>query len=437
MTGRFVLRVCLLLACTGGLLHAQLINGRLTTSLYGWERQAKDSTSVSHLRGYENIQLDFGTARFGFHTYLQGSTDFSSPLESTTDVSAYDDPRLRLFNAYLEGKNLGGMFDVRLGRQAVFAGVNYGSFDGALVKAKPADAVQILAYGGGLTPPTQKFEFLKNLKDNWQAGAQLLLYILEDTKISFSYMNRHREFLPFQSLRPDAQMQLVPATIDYGSRANQYGSLDVLYAKPEWWAFGRYDYDFNFERVSRAEIGGRWQATDRLGVTVNTAYRQPTIAYNSYFALFEAEANQEISAGADYRIGRDLTLIGTFSGVSYEDEFDWRISVGAATRYASVMYNHDLSYDGSLDGFLLQATYPMLHGKLAPHVGVTYSNYTLADAIDKTSTLAAVAGATLRPWQSLSVDLQGQFMNNKIYKSDTRLFARISYWFDESFGMPE
>lgn len=437
MIGRYFFWSFFLCSVCGYTSDAQLINGRLTTSMYGWEQQTSAGVSTKHIRGYENIQLDIGNNNIAFHTYMQGSTDLSSPLKSDSSGINDLDPRLRLFNAYFEWKNIGDMIDIRLGRQSVYAGANYGSFDGGLLKVRPSDGVQVLAYGGGLTPVTQKFEFFSELKNNWQAGAQALFYLVQDTKIGLSYMNRHRESAPIETFRADAQMRLVPVTIDYGSRANQYASVDVLYNKPDWWVFGRYDYDFNFERTSRAEIGGRYQATEKLGVSVNFANRQSMIAYNSYFNTIESEANQEAVVGLDYEILPHFQIVARFSDVMYEDAKAWRFTIGASSRYASIMYTHDLSYDGSLDGFSMQAAYPMLKGKLSPHIGVNLSNYTLAEGVDKMSTLSTVVGATCRPWQQLSVDLQGQFMNNKIYKSDTRIFARINYWFAESFGITE
>lgn len=410
-----------------GSLQAQTINGRLVTSAYGWERQDVNGTATSQLRAYENIQLNVGTSDVSFHTYLQGSTDFSNEMQ--------DDPALRLFNAYLRVKNVFDMVDVKVGRQPVFAGVSYGTIDGASLNLRPTDGVEIVAYGGGLAPAAQKPDFFQNVDENWQIGGQVLLYLLEDTKIGLSYMNRHREAELFWTWRPDEQMNLVPNLIDYGSRANQYGSVNVAHSSGRMWLFGRFDYDFNFERASRAEVAATYQALPNLGLSLNFAHREPVLAYNSYFALLEASANQEAALGVDYRIHPRLTLLGRFSTVMYDDESAIRVSLGAANKYASIMYTKDVSYDGDLDGFNLQFTYPLMQGMLVPHVGAVYSSYALGENLDKTSTWVGVFGATVRPVKTLSVDLQGQYMTNKIYEKDMRAFARVSYWFSEALGL--
>lgn len=382
------------------------------------------------------MQLNFGTDDISFHTYLQGYTDLGDGVEG--------DPRLRIFNAYLRIKNIAKMFDVRIGRQALFAGVSYGTIEGAQVKARVSDGVEIMAYGGGLTPPGQtvEYQFSENIEDNWQLGGQMLLYLFEDTKIGLSYMNRHRETSAFYAWRPDAQMDLQESLIDYGSRANQYGSINVAHMAGKLWMYGRYDYDFNFERTARAELAATYQAMPTLGLSLNLAHREPVIAWNSYFALLEAEAHQEAVLGVDYQVHPRLTLLGRISTVLYDDESAFRLSLGAANKYASLMYTKDVSYDGDLDGFNLHFTYPLMDGKLVPHVGAVYSTYALAENLsdatnwnERASTWVGVLGTTYRPIKSLSFDVQGQYMTNRIYKSDMRAFARINYWFSNPFGL--
>ena len=417
-------------------LQAQTLNGRFVTSAYGWERQLKSGESSSHMRAYENIQLNLGTSDISFHTYMQGSTDLNNEHAN--------DPHFRLFNAYLRVKNLADMVDLKIGRQPLFAGVSYGTIDGASVKARPTDGVEVLAYAGGLTRPSQDIEyyFFDHVENNWQVGGQVLLYLIEDTKIGLSYMNRHRESTPFWVMQPDVQMGPVQTLIDYGSRANQYGSINVAHSSGKMWLYGRFDYDFNFERTSRAEVAASYQLLHNLGLSLNLAHREPVIAYNSYFALLEAEANQEAILGVNYAVHPRLSIIGRFSTVMYDDESAYRVSLGAANKYASIMYTKDVSYDGDLDGFNLHFTYPLFEGMLIPHVGAVYSTYALAENFDdatnwdeRASTWVGIIGTTFRPVKTVSLDIQGQYMTNRIYQSDMRAFARINYWFSNPFGL--
>jgi len=424
---RMIFLLVLGVLAIGSVLMAQTLNGRLATSVYGWERQDTIGQSSQHLRGYENIQLNFGTSDISFHSYMQGSTDFSQSIEN--------DPQLRLFNAYVQLKNIADIADIRLGRQAIFAGVSYGTIDGAMINVRPKDGVEVSAYGGGLSPASQKADFFQNLDQNWQIGGQVLVYLVENVKLGLSYMNRHRESTPFESFRYDSQLGMLPATIDYGSRANQYGSINAAYMKEKLWLFARFDYDFNFEKASRAEISGSYQIMPTLGLSLSFAHREPTIAYNSYFSILEMEANQEVTVGVDYQLHDYLTLLGRFSNVIYDGDNAMRVSLGASNKYSSFFYTKDVSYDGNLDGLNFQLTYPLMEGQLVPHVGAVYSSYALADNLDKIATWAGVIGTMFRPAKILSCDVQAQFMSNKLYKSDMRVFARISYWFAETFGL--
>jgi hypothetical protein len=364
---------------------------------------------------------------FSFHTSMQGTTDLAEKMDS--------DPAIRLFNAYIAAKDIAGMLDVRIGRIPVFGGVSYGSVDGGQLKARPADAVEIMLYGGGLTPPSQRSDFFHHFEDNWQLGGQVELRMLPNTTLGLSYMNRHRESRPFDVTRYDPELaQNRTYHIDYGSRANQYGSFAASWGAKGLWTFGRLDYDFNFERLSRAEVSAYYQATEKLGCSLDFAHREPTISYNSYFSLFEAEANQEISAGVDYRLHRHLTLQGRVSEVLYDGENDTRIMIGAVNMYAALTYTKDISYDGDLDAFNFSFMYPLFEGRLTPNLGVVLSNYALGDDFEKITTWAGVAGAVYRPFRTLSFDIQGQYVSNKIYSSDIRGFIRVSYWFTKCRG---
>ena len=103
---------------------SQTLNGRLTTSLYTWQRHEPDNTSTDHLRAYQLVQLNLGQLldpHFSLHTYFQGSGDFST--------KAQNDPRLIFYQVYGEWKNPDSWVDLRLGRQPVCAGINFGTID--------------------------------------------------------------------------------------------------------------------------------------------------------------------------------------------------------------------------------------------------------------------------------------------------------------------
>lgn len=64
------------------------------------------------------------------------------------EVANGDDATLDVYNASLEYQGLGGALQVRAGRQILTEGTNFILMDGAQLRAKPIDGVDVVAYGG-------------------------------------------------------------------------------------------------------------------------------------------------------------------------------------------------------------------------------------------------------------------------------------------------
>jgi hypothetical protein len=64
------------------------------------------------------------------------------------EVANGEDATLDVYNANLEYRSTEGAFEVRAGRQILTEGTNFVLMDGALVRAKPLDGVDVVGYGG-------------------------------------------------------------------------------------------------------------------------------------------------------------------------------------------------------------------------------------------------------------------------------------------------
>jgi hypothetical protein len=64
-------------------------------------------------------------------------------------------------------------------------------------------------------------------------------------------------------------------------------------------------------------------------------------------------------------------------------------------------------------------------------------SYRIETGSPRLNATSAVLGATLRPVQMISLDLQGQWMNNYIVKSDFRFVGRLHFWFSEHLNIFE
>ena len=196
----------------------------------------------------------------------------------------------------------------------------------------------------------------------------------------------------------------------------------------------RYDYDMNYEETSKFEISGRYEEIENLGINVYYNYRQPKIRYNSIFSVFDFGNSQEIEIGGDYKICKDNTVIAKFANVTYESENSQRITGGFSTSWGTLTYRKNLGYAGELDAVSLYTARSFMEGLLTPSIGLSYTSYKLSDDAEKNNLTTLLAGLNVRPCRTLSFDVQGQYMNNKIYKNDYRFFFKINYWFNTNLN---
>jgi len=428
---KFLLVALLILLCASSV-SAQTLNGRLVTSLYTWERHDTIGTSTKYMRTYQIVHLDVGKSNITLHTYLQGTTDLSNPLGN--------DPRIRVYNMYLDVKNIANVVDVKLGRQPVFARIGVSAIDGLTIKAYPFGGDHNLyLYGGGLVPPDESGKLISNLKDNYLLGAQFVTIAIPNTRIGLQYLNRHIKPEAFTVIRRDTLAppnDVKTITIDNASPANQYASIDVSYDyRSIFSVYGRFDFDINAVGVSRGEISGRYNVTGDLGVTAEYIHREPRIPYNSIFSVFEHSGTNEFDIGLDYAFSKLLSVYGRYGYLSFKDDNSQQITVGLNAGYGSLVYAHNFGYSGDLDGIYAQIMYPLLNRKVIATGGISYSSYKLsASQSERDNALTGLLGVTIRPINIVSFDVQGQLVTNKIYKSDYRLFVKVNYWFLQNLG---
>ncbi len=427
---RLILLSGLASLCLGGA-SAQFVNGRFTTSFYTWDKFDTIGVSKTYLRAFQGVQLSVAQGDVSVHTYLQGAMN---AVNSFGDVG-----RVRFYNLYLSWDNIGKMVDLDLGRQAVYGGVANGTIDGLRARAKFLDEKITVSGFGGATVNDNFTGVRKNMHDNYSFGGQVVTTALDGARIGVSYLNRRMERDPYVALRAhDTTFTPTLTLITFDPDAEQYGSVDGSYTYGERASFyGRYDYDFNMMQTSRGQGGVRVSATDALAFTLDYIYRAPHIAYNSIFSVFTSNATQEVEGGVEYGFSRLIRAFGRLALVDYSDVKSHRWSLGLNAGYGSFAYTGSDGYAGHIQSLSLQGGYPVLDKKVVPSLGVSYAWYRFSPDSRANVAVALLAGAVVRPTNTFSFDLQGQWMTNKILTHDLRLQARISYWFAERLSVLE
>ena len=418
-------------------LNAQTVNLRFNNYFYGWQRidslSNESSAKTTHLRGYQNYLLEFNSGQWSFNTLAQTEEDV---INKVGRGFAY-----RFYNLYVKGSNLFGVLDVKLGRQNIFAGTGRGTLDGLNLKVKAGKnkQYQFSLYGGALAPYNYEFNKYPEVKKNYHFGAMFSYYGVKDLMASLSYSNKRRTPESYTTFRADSVYNLVERTITFDGPAEQLAGLDVNYtylAKHNF--FAKAYFDVGQKKLYRAEANVRVQINPELRGFAEYVFREPHFSYNSIFGVFNYRKNQEISGGLDYTLKNGINIYGRVGVVLYEKDpaitsstknNSVKIQAGFTHPNYGLTVTRYMGYSGESDGVSAYFQKDVYKDKVSASASLSYSYYKLGDyEVDKVNALSGQLGVTFRPMPQFSVDLQGQFLINRIYKSDARGLVGFSYW---------
>lgn len=406
-------------------LFAQNLNLRLTTSAYMWQRYETPDVSTNHLRAFQLAQLTLSKGNLSFNAFVNLSNDFREKQSN--------DPRLRFYNFYINWRNIFNRFNLKLGRFAVYSGVGVGTIDGAYLGAKVNRFLSANVYAGLLMPTNQKLTLNDDPKNNFMFGAQLK-FSKGGLNASLSYFNQHRKPKSYDALRADSLGAVFVQEINFTSMQYQILSADLNYEFSIFEIYSRIDYDVNKVKFTRGEFSAGVNLMSRVKLSVGYDYRDPRIPLNSIFSVFNYGVTKEIEAGIHYRITSLLRAYVGFSNVSYVDDKSQRIVFGVDAGYASVNFAKRMGYAGELDGITAQFYYPMFNEKFIPNASVSYASYKLSEESPKHKDFAFSIGGSFKPVNTISFDVQAQYLQNKVYKSDFRVFFKFNYWLFTNLG---
>lgn len=407
------------------LIYPQNINGRLTSALYTFERFDTLNNSATHARTFQMLYLTFGSRNVSLKSYMNLEADIAEDL-------VYD-PRFRLYNLYLDVRNLFDAVYLKFGRQTLYNSVGGGVFDG-LTLGINYEGFNIYGFYGGNVPAYQKFKFTDDLSNDFVAGGKLTVNAVTNMRIALRYINKNFKNISYSTTRLDPNLNSIDYLINNSSQQYEFLTAEVSYSQPETFRIDtRYDYDLNYSATSKFEVTERYDGIEDVGLSVYYNYREPRIRYNSIFSVFDFRNSQEIEFGGDYLIDGKYKIIGKFANVSYEDESSQRISLGLSSRWGTITGRKTFGYAGELSAISFYTAQTLLNGLITPNFSFAYTRYKLSSAVSTNEMVTVLLGLNYRPIRTLSFDAQGQFMNNKIYNNDFRLLLKFNFWFNSNF----
>jgi hypothetical protein len=109
------------------------------------------------------------------------------------------------------------------------------------------------------------------------------------------------------------------------------------------------------------------------------------------------------------------------------------LALSLSSRWGTITGRKTFGYAGELDAISFYTAQTILDGLFTPSFSFAYTRYKLSTAVSTNEMISLLLGLNYRPIRTLSFDAQGQYMNNKIYKSDFRLLLKLNFWFNSNF----
>lgn len=419
-----LLRIVIALCIVSLSASAQLFNGRLTTSLYGFQGADTALAKQTYMRAYENIYLTAGSGDVSFNMNAMLSNDFRSSLVT--------DPELRISSLLVKVRKIGGLADLSVGRQFIYAGAAYGLIDGTLLNFRLwDDKIFVTGFGGTNVIHSRDLKS-QWIGDNGMFGGQVVVAPNEQGSVGISYVNKRKIRKPYNAVRLDSLFNPQVIVINSLPLAEELASLDVEYEFGGWvFMQAKTEFDVDKENLSKIQAFTRVKATECLDATVEYIFREPRVAYNSIFSVFNVNSTKELEGGIEYRPTAKAFFFARVANVEYVDENSQRLTIGGTYDLVSATYTQNFGYAGELNGISVYAGYPMMERVLTPTVGFGYASFKHAKEDPSRTVVNVNIGAVFRPVQTFSTDVQLQWMQNPQMSNDVRLFVKITYWFNE------
>lgn len=423
----FVFVVCLLLTMQ---MFAQTFNARLTTSLYNWQYQSYQADGSvlesDHLRLHQGLHFKFNRIS-GKNISLNGYVSASGDLMS----SPANDPNYRMYHLYLTARDVTPGLNLKIGRQRVFAGVGWGTFDGLSVSYSNWKPLRADVYVG-IQAPLNNSDFIGKWDTDKIYGFRLRPQEFYGFRSSVSFVNREREITNY--VQPG---QWSGRIVENSTTQRRLLGLDVRRTSfGVWDTYARVDFALQ-ERITspdlnRFEFLNTVRVNKNLSLGLDYIFREPIIDINTIFWVFDYQPSTEIGGRASYLFGNGLRLSANYANVDYEGDSSTRFTASGSFGPIFLSYTNNAGYSGNLDGFSAGYNY-----SLSPAFALTaqsaYSWYEFEGNKDsRHNALTFLLGSNWKAAKNMMVNIQGQYLNNIQLKNDYRFFAKYSYWFSTS-----
>ncbi|MDP3025236.1 MAG: hypothetical protein Q8O10_06845 [candidate division Zixibacteria bacterium] len=375
-------------------------NSYQTQDLYTEEK-------TSYLRAYQSFRFDLnqiGIKNLSVHTYFRSTTDFLN--ENSTD------PSTKVYNAYIDWKNIKKILDLKLGRQFLYVGVGNGTMDGFRFDLKPKVKVQLTGYVGFQLPKNRWTDI-----DTWDKshifGGELATTYLRDTRLAVSYVKKERGTGPEQHL--------------IGANAtHQHCKLDF---------FSQFYYDLVYKKAQNFTLRGNGSSLwGKLYLSAEYQYRRPSIYSNSIFSVFKQDTYSILRFSGAYQPVKNFKFSSEYDLTLYKSGNSTRFRFGIEYAYIALGMYFRRGYGGESNGVYGKLIYT-LNKNFAFSASADYGRYKIDEEQESKDDVFALASRVeWEPVRNLRLAVELQDVRNKIRSYDLRLQGKASYRFNIPFS---
>jgi hypothetical protein len=388
---RLLFPVVFLLFIQSGLTQGILFHGTLRNSIYSYE------STETHTRYYQ--YLHFNVVSPCRKIILDGS------VRALTDanVTLPNDDR---FKAYALNVTLKDIFwqrvDVTAGRQFLHPGTVLGGLDGVNGTWRIVKNLSLQFYGGYESQYERSF---KAPEDDAMAFGGLL-------QLAKKYASTWQVFYLQKSRNNKTACQIAGININSAILPRTVIQFQT-------------HYDFQNTRIHRMYVSARHNVSTALQVNAAFKVQQPQIYSNSVFTFLELGAYTQFRAGTTwefipgYRAGCDLQFIES------EGTAD-KVYLTLANNNGSVGLIFESGFAGDQLGVCFDYSYELFKGFLAS-IYMDYSKYRLEQVYEYDNQLSNAMRLSYRLGRHFGVDVEYQWLTNKVKEQDSRFLNHLSY----------
>jgi hypothetical protein len=383
------------------------LKSNISTSFNSYQtRDLYTEGKTTYLRAYQSFRFDLnqiGTKNISFHTYFRSTADFLH--KNSTD------PSTRIYNAYLDWKNIKKILDLRLGRQFLYAGVGNGTIDGLRFDFKPKQKLQLTGYVGFQLPRERSTDI-----DTWEQshilGGELATTYLKDTRLAASYVQKARDKWIEEHL--------------IGLSASHY------HKKFDF--FSQFYYNLIYKKAQNFTLRGSGsELFGNLYVALEYQYRRPSIYSNSIFGVFKQEPYSIYRFTGTYQPIKIFRLTSEYDLTRYKKDNSSRVRFGVEYSFIALGLNFRRGYGGESNGVYGKIIYTF-NRNFVLSVSADYGKYKIDEEEETKDEIFAISSrAEWRPLENFQLAMELQDVRNKIKNYDLRLQGKASYKFGLSF----